>query len=190
MHFKLLLETAKIISQKYESDFSGIESSEEGYIYIESDADESATGSSIKFVKPIEEITVSTISSVQDNQGSKGLNDDDFNGDYDGEVIPKKKQRTSEATRNSTKNATAADKWHYINVEAHNDQSPHDIDGTLHKLSKMISSFAKIKCQLSTPAHNHSFYTKWKPVTKTEILSYIAVTIVMDLQPRPEIRDY
>ena len=63
-------------------------------------------------------------------------------------------------------------------------------DGSLHKLSKMISSFAKIKCQLSTPAHNHSFYTKWKPVTKTEILSYIAVTIVMDLQPRPEIRDY
>ena len=128
MHFKLLLETAKIISQKYESDFSGIESSEEGSIYIESDADESATGSSIKFVKPIEEITVPTISSVQDNQGSKGLNDDDFNGDYDGEVIPKKKQRTSEATRNSTKNATAADKWHYINVEAHNDQSPHDIE--------------------------------------------------------------
>ena len=54
----------------------------------------------------------------------------------------------------------------------------------------MINSFAKIKCQLNTPAHNHSFYTKWKPVTKTEILSYIAVTIVMDLQPRPEIRDY
>ena len=63
-------------------------------------------------------------------------------------------------------------------------------DGILHKLSKMISSFAKIKCQLNKPAHNHSFYTKWKPVTKTEILSYIAVTIVMDLQPRPEIRDY
>ena len=79
-------------------------------------------------MKPIEEITVPTISSIQDNQGSKGLNDDDLNGDYDGEVIPKKKQRTSEATRNSTKNAAAADKWHHIDVEARNDQSPRDFE--------------------------------------------------------------
>ena len=96
-------------------------------------------------------------------------------------MIARKKQRTSVANRNSTKNATPADKWHYIDEEAHNDQSPHDLeflptrqpgvadhinetfgpidcftvlfsDEILQKLSKLINSFAKIKCQLNTPA--------------------------------------
>ena len=54
----------------------------------------------------------------------------------------------------------------------------------------MINSFAKIKCQLNTAARKHSVYSKWKPVIKAEILRYIAIAIVMGLQPRPEIRDY
>ena len=83
---------------------------------------------SIKFVKPVDEIILPTTSSVQDNQGNSGLNEDDSNGDYDDEVIPRKKQRTSVANRNSTKNATPADKWHHIDEEAHNDQSPHDFE--------------------------------------------------------------
>ena len=53
----------------------------------------------------------------------------------------------------------------------------------------MINSFAKIKCQLNKPACKHSIYPKWKPVTKAEILRYIAITIVMGLQSRPETRD-
>ena len=114
-------EAAKIISEMNESDISDIESSEESS-NIESEVDKNVTGSSIKFVKPVEEIILPTTSSVQDNQGSSGLNDDDSNGDYDDEVIPGKKQRTSVATRNSTKNATPADKWYYIDEEAHNDQ--------------------------------------------------------------------
>ena len=210
--------SAKKAAEMNESDVSDIKSSEESF-NIESDEDESVTGSSIKFVKLVEEIILPTTSSVQDNQGSSGLNDDDSNGDYDDEVIPRKKQRTSVATRNSTKNATPADKWHDIDEEAHNDQSPHDFefiptrqpgvadhinetfepidcftelfsDEILQKLSKIINSFAKIKCQLNTNARKHSVYTKWKPLTKAEILCYIAIMIVMGLQPRPEIRDY
>ena len=210
-------EVAKIISEMNESDISDIESSEESS-NIESDEDESVTSSSIKFVKPVKEIILPTTSFVQDNQGSSGANDDS-NGDYDDEVILRKKQRTSVATRNSTENATPADKGHYIDEEAHNDQSPHDFeflptqqpgvadhinetfepidcftelvnDEILQKLSKMISSFAKIKCQLNAPACKRSVYAKWKPVTEAEILHYIAITIVMGLQPRPEIHDY
>ena len=172
-----------------ESDISDIESSEESS-NIESDEDESVTSSSIKFVKSVKEIILPTTSFVQDNQGSSGANDDS-NGDYDDEVILRKKQRTSVATRNSTENATSADKGHYIDVEAHNDQSPHDFeflptqqpgvadhiketfepidcftelvsDEILQKLSKMISSFAKIKCQLNAPACKRSVYAKWK----------------------------
>ena len=182
-------EAAKIISEMNESDISDIESSEESS-NIESDEDESVTSSSIKFVKPVKEIILPTTSFVQDNQGSSGANDDS-NGDYDDEVILRKKQRTSVATRNSTENATPADKGHYIDEEAHNDQSPHDFeflptqqpgvadhinetfepidcftelvsDEILQKLSKMISSFAKIKCQLNAPACKRSVYAKWK----------------------------
>ena len=119
--------SAKKAAEMNESDISDIKSSEESF-NIESDEDESVTGSSIKFVKLVEEIILPTTSSVQDNQGSSGLNDDDSNGDYDDEVIPGKKQRTSVATRNSTKNATPADKWHDTDEEAHNDQSPHDFE--------------------------------------------------------------
>ena len=115
-------EAAKIISEMNESDISDLESSEENS-NIESNEDQCLTGSSTKFVKPAEEVILPTNSSVQDNQGSNDLNDDDSNGDYDDEMIPIKKQRTSVATRNSTKNATTADKWHYINEEEHNDQS-------------------------------------------------------------------
>ena len=53
----------------------------------------------------------------------------------------------------------------------------------------MINGFAKMKCQLNTPGRKHLVYTKWKPVTKAEIL-HIATAIVMGLQPRPEIHDY
>ena len=202
-------EAAKIISEMNKSDISDIESSEKSF-NIEFNEGESVTGSSIKFMKPVEEIILPTTSFVQDNQGSDHLNDDDFNGDHDNEVILRKKQRTSVATRNLTKNATPADKWHYIDKEAHNDQSPHDFeflptqqpgvadhinetfepihcfielfsDKILQKLSKMINSFTKIKCQLNTHARKHSVYAKGKPVTKAEILHYIAIMIVVGL---------
>ena len=120
------IEAAKIISEINESDISDVESSEESS-NIESFEDESVTGLSVTFVKSVEEIILPTTSSVKDNQGSSGHNDDDSNGDYDDEVIPRKKQRTSVVNRNSTKNVTSADKWHYINEEAH-DQSDHDFE--------------------------------------------------------------
>ena len=120
------IEAAKIISEINESDISDVESSEESS-NIESFEDESVTGLSVTFVKSVEEIILPTTSSVKDNQGSSGHNDDDSNGDYDDEVIPRKKQRTSVVNRNSTKNVTSADKWHYINEEAH-DQSDLDFE--------------------------------------------------------------
>ena len=72
-------EAAKIISEMNESDISDKESSEESS-NIESDEDESVSGLSIKFLKPVEEIILPTTSSVQDNQGNSGLNEDDSNG--------------------------------------------------------------------------------------------------------------
>ena len=72
-------EAAKIISEMNESDILDIESSEESS-NIESDEDESVSGLSIKFLKPVEEIILPTTSSVQDNQGNSGLNEDDSNG--------------------------------------------------------------------------------------------------------------
>ena len=83
-------EAAKITSEMSESNISDIESSEESS-KIESDGDESLTGPSIKFVKPVEEIILPTAFFVQDNQGSSGLSDNDSNGAYDDEVIPRKK---------------------------------------------------------------------------------------------------
>ena len=103
------IEAAKIISEINESDISDVESSEESS-NIESFEDESFNGLSVTFVKSVEEIILPTTSSVKDNQGSSGHNDDDCNGDYDDEVIPRKKQRTSVVNRNSTKNVTSADK--------------------------------------------------------------------------------
>ena len=120
------IEAAKIISGINESDISDVESSEESS-NIESFENESVTGLSVTFVKSVEEIILPTTSSVKDNQGSSGYNDDDSNGGYDDEVIPRKKQRTSVVNRNSTKNITSADKWHYINEEAH-DQSDHNFE--------------------------------------------------------------
>ena len=49
-------------------------------------------------------------------------------------------------------------------------------DEILQKLSKMINSFAKIKCQLNTPECKRSVVAKWKPATKAVILRYIAIT--------------
>ena len=72
-------EAAKIISEMNESDILDIESNEESS-NIESDEDESVSGLSIKFLKPVEEIILPTTSSVQDNQGNSGLNEDDSNG--------------------------------------------------------------------------------------------------------------
>ena len=79
-------------------------------------------------MKPVEEIILPTTSSVQNNQGSSGLNNDDSNGDDDDEVIPRKKQRTSVTSRNSTKNPTPVDKWYCIDEEAHNDQLRHHFE--------------------------------------------------------------
>ena len=62
-------EAAKIISEMNESDISDKESSEESS-NIDSDENESVTGSSIKFVKPVEDIILPT-TSVQDNQDSR-----------------------------------------------------------------------------------------------------------------------
>ena len=36
----------------------------------------------------------------------------------------------------------------------------------------MINSFAKIKCQLNTPARKRSVYAKWKPVTGCDLALY------------------
>ena len=57
-------------------------------------------------------------------------------------------------------------------------------------LVHLINDFAFLKNQINNPPKKHSIAQTWVPVTKYELLKFIAVITSMGLDKRPWVRDY
>lgn len=57
-------------------------------------------------------------------------------------------------------------------------------------LVKLINKFAAMKNQINNPPKKHSVAQTWVPVTKYELVKFIAVFTAMGLDKRPWVRDY
>ena len=58
------------------------------------------------------------------------------------------------------------------------------------ELANIIHEYASYKVQLNNPPTKCSRYNNWTPVSRYEILKFIAVLIAMGLNKRPKVSDY
>jgi Transposase IS4 len=63
-------------------------------------------------------------------------------------------------------------------------------DNVLELLVETTNEYATSRCAKNTPAKQYSRYLNWVKTNITELYKFIAVLIMMGIDPRPNIRDY